>query len=303
MLTMAVPEFEEFLLPTLRLLADSREHAKSQLREELIREMNMSWEDLREMVPSGQQSRFDNRFQWATVYLAKAGLIERPQRGVYQITREGQALLRRSPSRITVRDLLAYPGFQEFQSRVAGSPAPRKQKIVPDLSPPHEQLDAIVRDINESLTEEILRALKQCSPACFDRIILLVVKAMGYCGSGLGAQRNPLYIREEDSGDFWASGHGFSHPVYFEARRTRSPLGWRDVQSFALTLEKQQAQQGLLLTTETFTEDAREYAGSFRKRIVLMDGREIAKLMINRDIGVTLHRTYVVKKLTPEFFD
>ena len=73
---MAVPDFQSFMLPLLKFTTDREEHKQSEAGDALSRHFDITESDRREMLPSGRQTRFDNRIAWAVVYLRKAGFLE-----------------------------------------------------------------------------------------------------------------------------------------------------------------------------------------------------------------------------------
>ncbi len=90
--------------------------------------------------------------------------------------------------------------------------------------------------------------------------------------------------------------------VYVQAKRWSGPVGRQVVQAFAGALEGHRAQKGVLITTSGFTQDARQYPLAVGKKIVWIDGQELARLMVEHGVGVTVVRTYAVKKLDHEHF-
>lgn len=112
--SMAVPDFQTFLLPLLRLTADGKEHSLRDLRKPIQAALALSEDDLTESLPSGMQSKFSNRLAWASVYLIKAGVLKRVRRGVFQITDRGRELLGENPEKATVKMLSRYPEFIQF---------------------------------------------------------------------------------------------------------------------------------------------------------------------------------------------
>ena len=77
----------------MRAIEDGELHTAKEVRQILASDMQLSEEYRGEMLPSGKQSKFDNRVAWARTYLDKAGLIETPFRGKYRITNDGKKAL------------------------------------------------------------------------------------------------------------------------------------------------------------------------------------------------------------------
>ena len=112
---MPVPDFQSIMLPMLKLAADGKMHSLHQDRDLLANEFSLSDEELTERLPSGRQTTLANRVAWAKVYLVRAGLLESPERGKFNISDRGRNVLKQSPSRIDIKFLSQYPEFQDFR--------------------------------------------------------------------------------------------------------------------------------------------------------------------------------------------
>lgn len=112
---MSVPKFFEFFGVLLEALKDGETHLAKEVRETIARRMNLTEADISELLPSGRQTTFYNRVNWAKTYLQKAGLVETPQRGSFRITTEGKKLLK-SGAKIDLEYLANYDTFKDFRS-------------------------------------------------------------------------------------------------------------------------------------------------------------------------------------------
>src|SRR5690606_39430526 len=101
--------------PVLLALSDGRERTVREIRGLVAAHFELSDEDLRELVPSGQKPLFHDRASWAITYMKQAGLLDRPRRGVYVITDRGAEVLRRHPDRIDNTVLEQFPEFRKFR--------------------------------------------------------------------------------------------------------------------------------------------------------------------------------------------
>lgn len=99
---MSVPKFYEFMKPFLIAIRDGKIYSIKHLRTVLACELSLSNEDLKELLPSGSQTVFANRVQWAGFYLYKSGLVNKPSRGNYVISEEGLKVLAENPHIIDV---------------------------------------------------------------------------------------------------------------------------------------------------------------------------------------------------------
>jgi len=91
--------------------------------------------------------------------------------------------------------------------------------------------------------------------------------------------------------------------VYIQAKRWAAVVGRPELQAFAGSLEGHRARKGVFIATSQFSKEAREYVTRIEKRIVLIDGEQLAQLMIDFSVGVTEVDTYKVKKLDRDYFD
>lgn len=185
---MAVPDYQSLMLPLLRYAVQKgAEISTSEAVEALAKELRLTEEDLKDMLPSGIQANFVNRFGWASTYMKKAGLLEATRRGFYQITDRGKDLLRKQPKIINVKLLKQYPEFREFQ-KLKGTRSGDKasnSKGASDISTatPSEALEAAYENLRDELSDELLSRLKKTAPAFFERVVVELLVKMGYGGS------------------------------------------------------------------------------------------------------------------------
>lgn len=309
---MAIPGFQEMMLPVLRLLSDGEEHRSKELSEPVADIFSLTEEEREELVPSGVQRKLANRIHWALGYLMRAGLIERRRRGVYRITDSGRRLLAAPPERLDVAYFKEHYGVapdwgksREDSTAPERSPGALNDTTTPEAeSTPEETLQSAYQQIREGLVEELLEQLMQVPPSRFERIVIALLVAMGYGGSQRDAAQ--AVGRSGDGGidGIIKEDRLGLDCVYIQAKRyTQQSVGRPDVQSFVGALTGQRARKGVFLTTSTFTADARQYVAHLDTRVVLIDGRQLAEYMIDHDIGVTTSETYEVKRLDADFFD
>lgn len=295
------------MLPFLGFIKDGKEHHISELFAFISEHFQLSEDDLKELLPSGRETRFRNRVYWARVHLGQAKLLNATGRGRFQITARGHELLKKKPEKIDNKLLSQYPEFLEFRGKSnandAADPTAELQTETLTLSP-EEQLETSYQVLREQLAQSILEQVKQASPSFFERLVVDVLIAMGYGGSRTDAGQ-----AIGQSGDGGIDGIikedrlGLDI-VYLQAKRWEAPVGSPEVRNFTGSLEGHGAQKGVLITTSRFTKDAKDFAQRLQqKKIVLIDGEELAGLMIDYGVGVSNVATYVVKKLDPDYFD
>jgi restriction system protein len=306
---MAVPDYQSVMLPLLQFAAkQATETSTGEAVEALSKELGLSEEDLKEMLPSGISSTFVNRVGWAQTYMKKAGLLEATRRGFYQITDRGRELLNKKPKTINVKLLKQYPEFLEFQQLKgtrSGDKAP-DSKGASDISTatPSEALESAYENLRDELADELLARLKKVSPAFFERVVVELLVKMGYGGSRADAGK--AIGRSGDGGidGIIKEDKLGLDVVYIQAKRWDSnPVGRPDVMQFAGALQAQRANKGIFITTSRFTDDARRYVSQIGSKIVLIDGEHLTSLMIEHDVGVSTVSLYPVKKVDSDYFE
>ena len=241
--------------------------------------------------------------------MAKAGVIERVRRGVVSITNRGKELLIQGHPKITVKLLTQFPEFKEFHSpeRSADEEETKAEGSIVlnfESETPEERLEASYTQLQSSLAVELLDAVKKCSPQFFENLVVRLLVAMGYGGSikdagraigGPGDEGVDGIIKEDRLG---------LDVVYVQAKRwANSNIGRPEVQAFVGSLEGHRAQKGIIITTTGFSEEAKTYVQKIGKRIVLIDGKQLAEYMIEHNLGVTVTKIYQVKRLDMDFFE
>lgn len=309
---MSLPKYNDFYDIILNYLADGMPHSCADVRRHIVKEMQISEEDLRLLLPHGNgKSVFMGRVGWAGTYLCKAGLLEYPKRGFYQITKEGKKLLAQKLPKIDNTILSNYPSFVAFQRRSSGQSdtASQSAKETPPIdnsnATPEDKIEAAIAEINESLEDDLLTAILEQDYSFFENLVVRLMQQMGY-GNKL---ENPGMVTGQ-SGDEGIDGiiHedklGFN-TIYIQAKRwdRDTPIGRPEIQKFVGALAGQGAQKGLFITTAKFSKGALEYAAKqLSYKVVLIDGSKLAKLMLEHNLGVSVEATYHVKHIDSDFF-
>ncbi len=302
---MAIPDFQTLMRPTLELHQDHLDHARAPLRDRLANLFNLSDEERAQLLPSGNQRRFDNRLAWTITHLAQAGLLARPRRGVTRLTERGASVLANHPERVDMGILNQYPEYLAFRGPRADTPSPKRQPGATEAKDtPEEQIQAAFEEINDALAEELLQKTLACDPDFFEQLIIDVLIAMGYGGSKAQAGE-----RLGRSGDEGIDGVIMEDQlgldvIYLQAKRWAldRTVGAPEIQRFAGALQGAQASKGVFITTAHFSRQASEYAAKISTRVVLVDGRQLARLMIAHGVGVTVRDTYALKRADEDYF-
>jgi restriction system protein len=311
------PTYEQAMLPVLQALADGQRKDRSTLTAVVSDAFNLTPEERAALLPSGKGTRVQSRTGWALTYLKAAGLVATAKRGIYEITDRGRSVLARNLSALDADMLGEFPEFREFEVRSRGgdsdasseTPAvttkgrARGAATAAQPTTPEEDLDSAYRQLREAVELELLESVKNNSPAFFEQLVVDLPVQMGYGGTRAEAAR-----AIGKSGDGGIDGVidqdrlGLDS-VYIQAKRWESTVDRPELQKFAGALQGQRATKGVFITTSSFTRDAADYASRINARIVLIDGKRLASLMFEHDVGVAAKQTYVMKGIDGDYFE
>lgn len=306
---MPIPDFQQMMLPLLRIAADGREHHTREVTQQLADEFALSEEERKELLPSARQTRLDNRAHWVVAHLYQAKLVERTGRGRFIITDRGRQVLQQNPTAINLRYLSQFPEFVEFRTRRRQADsdedviAATNGNLPVGTKTPEEQLEASYENLKSALADELLQRILQSSPEFFERLVVDLLVSMGYGGSR--ADAGQAIGRSGDNGidGIIKEDRLGLDALYIQAKRWQYPVGGPVVREFAGSLLGKGARKGVLITTSTFTRDALQFAAAnTQQKIVLIDGETLANLMIDFDVAVTPVAEYKVKKIDLDYF-
>jgi restriction system protein len=302
-----IPDYQTLMLPLLKLVSDKQEYKYRDLIEKLAAEFNLTDEERKELLASGNQPVFDNRVGWAKTYLKKAGLIDSPKRATFVITELGLQTLKKNPDKIDAKYLRQFPAFLEFVHAGKNDTESEEEHISQEVSEqtPEENLDKAYQRIRKSLASELLTKVIELSPAFFERLVIDLLVKMGYGGSIKDAGKAIGKSGDEGiDGTIKEDKLGLDI-IYVQAKRwkTGNVVGRPEIQKFVGALAGQGAKKGIFITTSSFTKEALEYTPKNETKIVLIDGERLSQHMIDFNIGCTIQQTYELKKIDSDYFD
>jgi restriction system protein len=274
---------------------------------ELEEKLGLSQEDREHLLPSGKQTTFANRVHWARSYLKQAGLLKNIRRGWFEMTDRGKVVADDKTILLTAKYLERFEEFQEFQSRKQSLPkgVGENDEVRSDSSTPDDDIQVAYRQLNEALAASLLDAVRGASPRFFEELIVQLLLAMGYGGTSEDAGR-----ALGQSGDNGVDGVIDQDPLgvdqlYIQAKRyaAGNTVGAGDIRDFFGALSLKRASKGLFVTTSSFSSSAIQTAESLGSRIVLINGHELAKLMIRYDVGCRLKETLHVREIDDSYFE
>ena len=305
---MTIPSYDTFFRPFLSLLASSPPLHMRDVQEKLQSSSGLSAEELSQRLPSGKSFVIENRIGWARTYLYKSALIERVARGTYGISEAGRRMLSDHPARITLADLHTTPAFSLWIKKCKVRNVDLGSEVATPLqNSPETILEMMLQSERElrSLVEEDLRErLTEIKPSHFEWLVEQLVVKLGY-GSSADAVMAALRSGSGDTGidgviqeDRLGLGQ-----IYLQAKRWKGNVGRPEIQAFVGAMHGR-AQKGVFITTSDYTREAREYAESLQGiRIRLVDGRELAALMIDTGLGVNEERVFRTYRIDNDFFE
>ncbi len=301
-----IPDYQTLMLPLLRLVSDGQEHKYRDIIENLANEFKVTGGERKELLASGNQAIFDNRVGWAKTYLKKAGLLDSPKRATFVITSIGRQTLSENLDRIDAKYLRQFPAFLEFQNASRNDNETDEETIAIEIheQTPEENLDKAYQRIRKSLASELLNRVVELSPAFFERLVVELLVKMGYGGSIKDAGKALGKSGDEGiDGTIKEDKLGLDI-IYIQAKRWKpgNVVGRPELQKFVGALAGQGAKKGIFITTSNFTKEALDYTPRNETKIVLIDGEQLAQLMIDYNLGCTNHQTYELKKLDSDYF-
>jgi len=301
---MAIPDFQSIMLPLLKMAKDKKEHSLRSAVDYISDHFDLTEDERLVQIPSGTQKLIYNRTAWAKSHLLKAGLFESLRRGYFTITERGLDVLKENPDYI---NMVFLKQFEEYNKYIK----PRQkeeQGTVPEdngalsKQTPQEMLELGYQIINDNLADEILETIKSCPPDFFERLVIDLLLAMGYggtfkdAGKAVGRSRDggiDGIIKEDKLG---------LDAIYIQAKRWENTVPAKEIRDFIGSLEIKGAHKGVLITTSSFPKDSLDKIGKSTKKVVLVDGEQLAELMIDHNIGVSIEKNYTIKKIDSDYF-
>jgi restriction system protein len=279
---MELPKFNETFLPILEVLSDGKiirtrelfKVVEDQYYSELPKEL------LEKTTKSGDKL-LTNRIAWGKSYLKKGGLIHYPQRGYVQITEKGKA---QKTKNITLKNI---------QENIIDFYEPENNNTtksnIDKNATPQDLIDTGFEQIENDTKEALLSKLKEVDPYAFEKIILILLKKMGYGG----------FIETSKSGDGGIDGiinedQLGLEKIYMQAKRyNENKVRETDIRNFIGAMSGD-TRKGIFVTTSTFDTKAKIKARDAHHTIILIDGLKLVNLMHQYNVGVQIKDTYEV---------
>lgn len=296
---MAIPPFSDFHQPILKYLYDKNEATQRELMDVMADYFSLSESDIRETISNGS-SRLYNRVSWARSYLKDAGLTNNAERGKTCITEEGRRVFESGKVIDTkyLTELKKNLGSDVTEEIKEKADSEEDCQITPE-----ESLYAAIKQMNSKLESDILDEIMNQTPEFFENLVTDLLAEMY---GGQFEENSEVTGRTGDGGIdgiIKKDRLGFDN-IYVQAKRWENSVDRTEIQKFSGALDGQNATNGAFITTSDFSSGAKDYAKRLHgKRIVLINGKELAKLMIEYGVGLSSKTVIDIKKIDYNYFN
>lgn len=305
---MAIPTYQNIMLPLLKITEDGKEHLMRDIIEKLAIDFSLTEAERNQLQPSGLMRLFDNRCHWARKYLKEAGLVEAVRRGVIRMTAIGQDVLKSNITQIDTKYLRQFPGYIEFEKGFKTNITEESEKtteiIEVEEHTPEEAIENSYNRLRDILAKDLLEKVITSSSDFFEQLVVDLLLKMGYGGSRADAGHTTQRTADEGiDGTIFEDRLGLDI-IYLQAKRwAKEPVGRPRIQEFVGALSGKRAKKGIFITTSRFTNEAIEYVSEIEQKVVLIDGQRLAQLMIDFSVGVSTNHVYEVKQIDSDYFE
>lgn len=310
---MAIPDFQSFFYPVLKYSSEHNEISLNEIREFLTQHFTLTDEEKAERVPSGAQTKFDNRIYWTKSYFSKAKLIENTKRSHFKITDRGRSFLTNFSDYISINDLKTIVEFRDFNEGTTstGEQIPTSTTTIIETIPtienktPLEKLEESYQFIKRELASELLEKIRSNTWQFFEDLVIDLMVKMGYGGSRNKAGESIKRTNDEGIDGIINEDKLGLDVIYLQAKmwKDETSIGRPEIQKFVGALHGQRAKKGVFITTSSFAKTAIEYVKSIDPKVILIDGETLTNLMIEYNVGVTGIETYQIKKIDLDYFE
>ncbi len=294
---MDLPKYHETFLPILEILAteDYLHHRDLGLRVRDKYYSELPQELIEQETSSGANVLLD-RIGWGKSYLKMGRFVDYPRRGMVQITEKGKQVLK--TGKLTLEDLQSDSDFISYREAQKSKKENEIDKISVDNASPQDLIDSGFSTIETQVKTDLLERLKDIDPYYFEKVILLLLKKMGYGD----------FVETAKSGDGGIDGVinedklGLEK-IYIQAKRySENKVREKDIRNFIGAMSGDTT-KGIFVTTSTFDESATKKAHEAHHKIILIDGNKLVDLMYKYGVGVQIKNIYEIKQIDEDFFE
>ncbi|TXC91358.1 restriction endonuclease [Metabacillus litoralis] len=272
----SLPNQKELVIGLLNFIKDKKPYTTTMINEGVAQHFSLTDEQKSLNYPDSKEFIFSHRMRLARYSLKKEEYIEEVSKYTYQITDDGLQLL--SDDLDDVKEEI-----DELENVVD----------------PFDIIQEKVEEIENDLVIDLIDHLKQAHWRRLETIVVELLTAMGYGDGQVTEKTNDGgldgVIKEDKLG---------LDNIYVQAKKWENTVGRPEVMSFSGALDGKGARKGIFITTSSFTRGAIDYVERLEsKKIILIDGKRLAKLMIENNIGVSLKKRFIVKEVDFSYFE
>lgn len=300
-----IPAWDGLAYPTLLVINDAGTLIRKEIRRRVIKLLYIP-EELTQVRYKNGNNILADRIDWAYWEMTMAGLLDRPARATYQITKLGKKILKEYGPQLDVRVIHSQKPFleykEELEQRNKRDGVEVKTRVIEDTENSSENIAELVTAANNAVATELLARIQQAEPSFFETLVVKLLSAMGYQGDDGTA------IITQSSGDSGIDGIINQAPlgtstVYIQAKRYKkgNTVARPEIDGFYGALAGRNASRGVFITTSKFTSGAQEQAKKFS--IVLIDGIKLTKLMLKYRVGVQVKASFDLFEVDDDFFE
>ena len=304
-----IPKFDNFFLPCLQCLNDENIHSQESLRNYVINYFKLTAAEAGALIKSGKKTQVSDRVSWTVSYFLQAGFVDSPKRGTYRINEFGKSFLLAHKDGFDKTDLLQIPSFAKFATRRTDKPENNIKESLAveektDDKTPTDLIDDAFRQINSALAKDLLTKILEMSPSFFEKLVVELLVKMGYVGSFEDAASVTQYSHDEGIDGVIKEDKLGLDTIYIQAKRwDKGTVGRKEIQAFVGAINMKHASKGVFITTSTFTEEAKKCVKDVQSKIVLIDGEQLCKYMIEYNLGVSSRQVYEIKQIDSDYFE
>jgi restriction system protein len=292
------------MLPLLEIVSDKGTHKFRDVIDKLIKKFNLTNEQKQELLPSGKQPIFENRAGWAKTHLKKAGLLNYPVRGCIEITERGVSVLEKIPEKIDMKFLKQFDEYNKFRNTTNQNKNDDGSANEIENYTPEELIGTAFQKIKRTLADEILEKVRNIAPDFFEKLVVDLLVKIGYGGSIKDAGKATGKPNDEGIDGIIKEDKLGLDIIYIQAKRWKDGniVGRPEIQKFVGALAGQGAKKGIFITTSSFSKEASGYSPKNETKIIMIDGIQLAELMIEYNVGVSNQQIYEIKKMDDDYF-
>lgn len=301
-----IPPFQKYLYPFLKLMGDGKVRNMPQIYDELGKSMHLTEEELAETYETSGQNRHSGRCGWARTWFMKAGIIDSAGRGHYVISQSGLSLLQSGPTEITQKYLIEhYPEFAVFAKAKKKDKHDTASDYTHIASDPINQMEDAFAQLNNKLIDDLLQYIGEQDPKFFEKLVVDLLVAMGYGGDFEDAAKVTQFSNDGGIDGIIKEDALGLDKVYLQAKRWKDTniVGAPDIHKFMGALMSIGASKGVYITTSSFSKAAIDVVASNKSlKLVLIDGKQLARFMIKYNVGVISQHSYTIKRVDTGYF-